>query len=110
MTVPGVVKLAVGDDLARAMTGSTMLIAAVAVLLDAIASLLAPVVPVTVLVPVAVGVPETVHVIAAPAATVVGGAGAHDDDNPVGNPVMAQVACVALTGDDATFVQEYVPL
>ena len=51
-------------------------IVAVAVLLAGLPSLVAPVVPVSVDEPVVVGVPETVQVILAPAATEVGGVGA----------------------------------
>ena len=50
---------------------------AVPVLLATLPSLVAPVVPVNVDEPVVVGVPETVQVILAPAATDVGGVGAH---------------------------------
>ena len=51
---------------------------AVVVLLAGLPSFDAPVVPVIVLEPGVVGVPETVHVIDAPGATETGGVGAHE--------------------------------
>lgn len=68
---------------------------AVAVLLAVFRSFVAPVVPVSVTVPAAVGVPETVHVIVPPAATLAGGVGEHDDVKPAGRPDMAQLAASA---------------
>lgn len=74
-------------------------------------SLTAPVVTVTVVVPLAVGVPETGHEMLAPAASVVGGAGVHVPTvTPGGRPVTAQVADVALAVAVALFVHLMVPL
>ena len=72
-------------------------------------SLLAPVVTVVVVEPVAVGVPLTGHVILAPAA--IGGA---DEQAPTvtpgGKPLTAHVAAAALAVDAALFVHLIVPL
>ena len=82
----------------------------VAVSLAGLPSLLAPVVPVKVLEPVLIGVPETVQVIFAPAATLVGGVGAQEVLSPVGKPLMAQLAVVAVAVAAAALVQVKVPL
>ena len=82
----------------------------VAVLLAEFGSFPAPVVPVSVAEPTVVGVPETVHVIAAPAATVAGGVGAHEVLNPAGKPLIAHVAPVAASAGDAAFEHVNVPL
>lgn len=82
----------------------------VAELFAALLSLTAPVVPFSVDVPVAVGVPETVHEIDAPGATVAGGAGVQFDVKPAGSPAMAHDALVAATAGDVAFVHVYVPL
>lgn len=63
-------------DRSGVMSEPTAPIVTVAVLLAGLPSLVAPVVPAIVLDPTAVGVPETVQVILAPGATVVGGIGA----------------------------------
>jgi hypothetical protein len=82
---------------------------AVAVLLAVFGSFGAPVLPLNGDVPGAVGVPETVHVMLAPGATVAGGVGAHDVVRPAGKPVTAQVALVAAIAGAAAFEQVYVP-
>lgn len=84
-------------------------IVAVAVLLAALPSLVAPVVPDRVDDPVVVGVPETVQVILAPAATETGGVGAHVKLRPDGNPDTAQDALVAARAGEAALVQVNVP-
>lgn len=86
-----------------------VVIDATAVLLPGMPSLVAPVVPVSDAVPTAVGVPETVHEMVAPGATLVGGAGMHDDVRPAGNPAIEQVAAVAARAGVAAFVQVKVP-
>jgi hypothetical protein len=83
---------------------------AVAVLFTGVTSLVAPVVPVSGAVPTAVGVPETVHVIDAPGATVVGGVGEHVVVRPAGKPATAQVAAVAAMAGDAAFEHVKVPV
>ena len=80
-----------------------------AVLLATLTSLVAPVVPLTVDDPTVVGVPETVHVIDAPGATLAGGTGAHMVVKPAGSPDTAQVAPVAATSGAAPFEQVNVP-
>ena len=92
------------------MSEPVVAIKAPAVLLAALPSLVAPVVPESVLEPGVVGVPETVHVTVAPAATVAGTAGAHDVDSPAGNPLTAHVALVALNAGAPALVQVNVPL
>lgn len=79
---------------------------AVAVLFGRLRSFVAPVVPVSVTVPAVVGVPDTVHVIAAPGLTVVGGVGVQLDVRPAGSPVIAHVAAVAARNGEAAFVHE----
>ena len=81
----------------------------VAELLAELPSLLAPVVPVRVFEPTAVGVPETVHVIVAAAARVVGGVGEQLVVRPAGRPATLQVAAVAEAVADAAFVHVKVP-
>lgn len=81
-----------------------------AVLLPRLPSLTAPVVPFSVDVPVAVGVPDTVHVIDAPGATVAGGVGEQLDVSPVGRPEIAHEALVAAIAGEFAFVHVYVPL
>ena len=83
---------------------------AVALLFAGLPSLVAPVVPVSVLEPTAVGVPETVQVNFAPAATVAGGVGAQLVLRPAGKPLTAQVAAVADAVAAAALVQVKVPL
>lgn len=84
---------------------------AVAVLFGKLRSLVALVVPVTVTVPAAVGVPETVHVIAEPGVTIAAGdVGEQTLDNPAGNPLMAQVAAVASIYGAAALEHVYVPV
>jgi hypothetical protein len=79
---------------------------AVAVLLTALGSLPAPVEPERVEVPTAVGVPETVQVIAAPGASdAAGTVGEHVVDRPAGRPVTAQAAPVAADAGAAALVQ-----
>ena len=73
-------------------------------------SLLALVVPDIGLVPVVVGVPETVQVIVAPAATLVGVVGEQTDVRPGGKPVILQVAAVAVSAGEAALEHVYVPL
>jgi hypothetical protein len=80
-----------------------------AVLLAELPSLVALVVPLTVDDPVAVGVPETVQTICAPAATEVGGVGVHDVVRPAGRPLTAQVALVAASAGEPAFEQVKVP-
>ena len=81
-----------------------------AVLLAGLPSLLARVVPDNTLVPTAVGVPETVQVMLAPAATLVGGVGEQLAVRPAGKPEIAHVAAVAVSAGDAAFEQANVPL
>jgi hypothetical protein len=80
-----------------------------AVLFAAFGSLLAPVVPLMADVAGDVGVPETVHVIAAPGATVDGGVGAHDVVRPAGRPLTAHDALVAAIAGAAAFEHVNVP-
>lgn len=68
---------------------------AVAVLFGRLRSFVALVVPVTVTVPAAVGVPETVQVMTPAVAIFAGGTGEHDDVRPAGRPDIAQVAASA---------------
>jgi hypothetical protein len=75
-----------------------------AVLFDGLPSLVAPVVPGTVVLPFAVGVPETVHRMVAPAATVAGVLGEQLAVRPGGNTPTEQVAAVALKVAVAEFV------
>ena len=83
---------------------------AVPVLLAVLASLVAPVVTVTVDDPAAVGVPETGQEIEAPAATVAGGTGEHVPSvSPAGKPLTLQVAFVADAVAAALFVHLMVP-
>ena len=93
------------------MFAPVVLIDAVAVLLAALASLLAPVVPVIGLLATAVGVPDTVQVIDAPGATLMGcGPGEHVYVRPAGKPLTAHVADVAVTSGDVPLVHLNVPL
>jgi hypothetical protein len=82
----------------------------VAVLFAVFGSFVAPVVPVTVDELGVVGVPETVHVIAAPGATEAGGTGEHAVVRPAGKPVTAQLAAVAAIAGAAAFEQVNVPV
>jgi hypothetical protein len=82
----------------------------VVVLLAVFGSFEAPVVPVTVDELVAVGVPETVHVIVAPGATETGGTGEHVVVRPAGKPVTPQLAAVAAMAGAAAFEQVKVPV
>ena len=92
------------------MSEAVVAIDAVAMLLAVFPSLVAPVTPVSVLVPTAVGVPETLQVMAAPAATLTGGVGAHDVVKPAGSPATEQVAPVAAIRGAAPLEQVNVPL
>lgn len=91
----------------RSGTMSEPLIASVvvALLLAALPSFVAPVVPFRVEEPVAVGVPDTVQVIVAPGATVAGGVGEQSEVSPAGNPAIAQLALEAATAGALAFVQ-----
>jgi hypothetical protein len=81
------------------MSAPMMLSDACAVLLAAVTSLEAPVVPFSVTVPMAVGVPATVHVITPPGASgeLVGTVGAQVVVRPAGRPVTPQMAALADT-------------
>ena len=98
------------------MSEPDVAIEAVAVLLPPVdvpplTSLVAPVVVVTVVVPVVVGVPLTGQLMLAPATTVVGGAGAHTPTvTPGGKPLTEHVALIALAVADALLVHLMVPL
>ena len=105
-----IVAVAGKPDRFGVMSDAVVVSVIVAVLLDASPSLAAPVVAVRVLEPAAVGVPETVQVIAAPAATDTGGAGEHAVVRPAGKPANAQVATVAATAGAAEFEHVNVPL
>ena len=81
-----------------------------AVLLAPLVSLVAPVVSVTVLLPVVVGVPLTGHEMLAPAAIVAGGVGVQAPTvTPAGKPAVEQVAAIALAVALALLVQRMVP-
>ena len=82
----------------------------VALLLAKFGSFDADVVPDTVAAPTAVGVPETVHVILVPEATVAGGVGEQEVVKPVGNPLTAHDALVAAIAGAAAFEHVNVPL
>ena len=83
----------------------------VAVLLAVVLSLVAPVVPVTVELPMAVGVPETGHVIVPPGATDAGGTGVQAPAvTPAGRPATEQLAAVAVMKGEVPFVQVKEPL
>jgi hypothetical protein len=83
---------------------------AVAVLFTALPSLPAPVEPESADVPNAVGVPETVHVIAAPGASEAAGTvGEHVVVKPAGKPASAQLAFVAAIAGAAAFAHVNVP-
>jgi hypothetical protein len=77
-----------------------------AVSLAGFKSLEAPVVPLMAAVPTVVGVPETVQVMDAPAASgdAVGTIGAQVCVKPAGRPVAAQVAPMAAAAGDAALV------
>lgn len=107
--MPTAAKFVVVDVFATVSDGVPIAIDVDAVLLPTLTSLDAPVVPLTVLVPAAVGVPVTVQAMLAPMATVVGGVGVHVDVRPAGSPATEQVALVALSGALDEFVHEYVP-
>lgn len=81
----------------------------VAVLLAVIGSFVAPVVPLSAELPTVVGVPETVQVMTALGATVVGGVGEHAVVRPAGNPVTAHVAFVAAMAGEAAFEHVKLP-
>lgn len=93
------------------MSAPLMVTVRVAVLLAATPSLVAPVVPFTVEAPVAVGVPETEHVIVAPAASeATGTAGTQPVTvTPAGSPLTAHVALAAASDGEAAAVQVNVP-
>lgn len=81
------------------------------VVVPPLVSLMAPVVVVAIVVPVAIGVPETVQLIEAPAAIVAGGVGVQVPTvTPAGSPVVVQVALVALAVAEELFVHRIVPL
>ena len=113
LTVPeyGVPTVAVAGRPLRSgvMSEPVVVIDVAAVLLPDVPSLVAPVVPVSDAVPTDVGVPETVHEMAAPGATLVGGVGVHEVVKPAGRPATAQVAAEAARAGDAAFVQVNVP-
>ena len=77
----------------------------VAVLFVELPSLVAPVVPLTTELPDVVGVPETVQVMLAPAATAAGVAGTQTVESPAGKPLTAHVAAVAAKMGAAPFEQ-----
>lgn len=81
------------------------MIGAIAVLLAALPSLVAPVVPLAVNDPAAVGVPVTEHEMVAPGATVAGGAGMQFALRPAGRPLIAQAALVAAIAGALALVQ-----
>ena len=70
--------------------------------------MVAPVVPLIAMGPVVVGVPDSVQVMDAPGATLVGGVGEHVSVNPVGT-LVAHVAAVAVIVADR-FLHAKVPL
>jgi hypothetical protein len=84
--------------------------AAVAVLLARLTSLVAPVLPARDALPTAVGVPETVQVMVALGATDAAGTVCeHTVVRPAGRPVTAQLALVAAIAGVAAFEQVNVP-
>ena len=83
---------------------------AAAVLFAGAPSLVAPVLPMSVLEPTVVGVPVTVQVMAAPGATLTGGVGEQEVVRPAGKPVTAHVADVAVTSGAPPFVHVKLPL
>ena len=87
-----------------------MAIELVAVLFDGLPSLLALVVPLIGVVPPVVGVPVTVQVTLAPAATVAGSVGAQLAVSPGGSVPAEQETTVAATAGDAAFEHVKVPL
>ena len=103
------VAVAGSADRSAIISAPVVVIEVDAVLLAGLPSLLAVVVPEIALVPVAVGVPETVQVIAAPAATLAGGVGEQLVVRPAGRPLTAHVADVAVSAGDAALVQVNVP-
>lgn len=92
------------------MSEPVTLMAVLPVLFDVTASLVAPVVPVIGELPTVVGVPETVHEMTPPGATVAGGVGLHVAVKPAGKPLTAHVAPVAATAGEAAFAHVNVPL
>ena len=82
----------------------------VAELLEVTPSLVAPVEPVTVDEPTAVGVPVTLQVMLAPAETVVGGVGVQVVERPAGSPDTEQVAAVADSAGEAALEQVNEPV
>jgi hypothetical protein len=97
-------------DRSGVMSDPVVVSVAVAVLLAALESLVAPVVPLTVETAGVVGVPVTVQTICAPGATDDGGTGEHDVERPAGKPVTAQLAAVAVTAGAAAFLHVKEPL
>ena len=95
--MPAAAKLVVVVLFTTDRAGGTIAIDVEATLLAGLPSLPAPVVPVTVVVPVAVGVPETVQLMALPGATDVGGVGEHVDVSPGGSAPTEQLAAVAMS-------------
>ena len=70
--------------------------------------MVAPVVPLIAMGPVVVGVPDSVQVMDAPGATLVGGVGEHVSVNPVGTLVAHVAAVAAIVAD--TFLHVNMPL
>ena len=98
MLTPGTVKPVDVVDLANDRIGSVTAMTIEAVLFDGLPSLVAPVAPGTVVLPFAVGVPETVQTMLAPGATVVGVDGEQLAERPGGKALTAQDAAIALAG------------
>jgi hypothetical protein len=103
-------KLVVVVLFAMARIGSLTAITSDAVLFDGLPSFVAPVMPGTVVLPSAVGVPVTVQTMLAPAATVAGVDGEQLAVRPAGRAPTEHVAAVALSVADAEFVHEYEPV
>ena len=92
-------------DRSGAMSEPVTVMVVEAELLAVLRSLVAPVEPATDEAPAVVGVPVTEHEMVPPAATVVGGTGAHVDVRPAGKPDTAQLAAVAAMAGAAALVQ-----
>lgn len=107
---PAALKDVVVDALVIVSDGVPIVIDVVAVLLVRLPSFVAPVVPLTVLVPADVRVPVTEQFIVAPAATDAGGAGVQDVVRPAGRPATEHAAAVAVAVAADEFVQVNVPL
>jgi hypothetical protein len=101
------VALAGNPVMSGLMSEPVTAIVVAAVSFVALRSFDAPVVPpIAALVTGVVGVPDTVHVIDAPAASgvLVGTVGVHDVVRPAGRPVTAQPALIAAAAGEAAFV------